>query len=254
MLISKEKYKSIQPGILLFLIMIASACGQNKTNSNKRFEFLYALDIYRANVADSLKYLIPILDSVLESDQEFRYGTVNNPGGKIEQEKALRTFRSHNKEVRYIDSINIIKVSSILDRYGWLGHKAIGIQESNAIFLVIQHSDSATQEKYLPLLRKAVITKNENPHHLTMLEDRISLRKNSYQIYGTQTIYDFQQKRYYLLPIINPEKIIERRKSIGLDSASFQAYLNTFNITWDITTYKKELPEIQQLMLHLKKN
>ncbi len=234
--------------IVLLCNIFISACGQTPKDSDKSFKLVYAVDIYRKNVADSLKYLIPILDSVWESDQEYRYGTVNNPKGKVEQEKAMQRFQSHKKEVRDIDSINIIKVSSILDKYGWLGYKTIGILESDALFFVIQHADSATQEKYLPLLRKAVMGKKENPHHLTMLEDRISLKKNQYQIYGTQVIYDFQKKKYYLLPIIDPENIIERRRSIGLDSSSLQSYLNTFHIIWNVETYKKELPEAQKLM------
>ena len=229
----------------MLVLTIFTACGQNKKEVTSPFKFLEAVDIYRAHIADSLKYLIPILDSVVESDQKYRYGISNDDEG-------MRNFKLHNKEVRSIDSINTIKVSAILDRYGWLGKKDVGIMESEAIFFVIQHADSATQEKYLPLIRKAVMDKKENPHHLTMLEDRVSLRKNKYQIYGTQVIYDFQNKKHYLLPLIDPENVIERRKSIGLDSTSFQSYLTKFNIKWDVETYKKDLPEVQEFLLKSK--
>jgi len=82
-----------------------------------------------------------------------------------------------------------------------------------------------------------------------MMEDRVSMRKNKYQVYGTQLLYYPPKKRYYIMPLIDPENIIQRRKSIGLDSASFGAYLKQFKLTWDIKEYKKELPEVQQYIL-----
>jgi len=241
--------------ILLLLVMVTSVFGQKNEKEDSvpsPFSLVYAIDLYRKSVADSLKYLIPVLDSILESDQKYRYGTNNNSKGKKEQEEAIQRFLQHKNEVRYIDSMNTLKVSAILDRYGWLDRKRIGIMESDALFFVIQHADSATQEKYLPSLRKAVLDKTISPHHLTMLEDRISLKKNKYQVYGTQLFYYPPNKRYYLMPLIDPEDIIQTRKAIGLDSASFGTYLTQFNLVWDIDTYKKELPDVQKYLLHNK--
>jgi len=235
--------------IFLFSSIFLPACGQEKVEEPNPFKFLYAIDPYRKNVADSLKYLLPTLDSILESDQQYRYGMISNPKGKAAQEKAYANFLSHKKEQQFIDSINLIKVNEIIEKHGWLGYKTIGRQENNAIFFVIQHADIATQERYLPLIREAVTAKNEYPHHLTMIEDRISLHKNKYQIYGTQILTT--PNKNYLFPLIDPENVIERRKAIGLDSASFQSYLNQFNIKWDIETYNKELPTVEKLMKKL---
>lgn len=227
------------------------ALGQENAEASKAFKFLYAMDPNRKNVSDSLKHLIPILDSILESDQQYRWGMINNPYGKAAQEKAFANFMSHKKEQKLIDSINVIKVTAIINRYGWLGYKTIGVQESKALFMVIQHADKTTQEKYLPLLRKAVIEKKEFPHHLAMLEDRVTLKNKQYQIYGTQILTT--PTKNYLFPLIDPEKVIERRKAIGLDSASFQNYLNQFKIKWDIETYNQELPIVKKLMKKLYK-
>ena len=54
------------------------------------------------------------------------------------------------------DSINLLKVVSILDRHGWLGRDKVGARGNQTIFLVIQHSNQKTQEKYLPMMRDAV--------------------------------------------------------------------------------------------------
>src|SRR5436190_12861202 len=52
----------------------------------------------------------------------------------------------------YIDSTNLAKVSSIIDKHGWLGKSQIGNRANYTLWLVIQHADLKTQEKYLPLM------------------------------------------------------------------------------------------------------
>lgn len=235
--------------VVIFFSTLMSACGQkneSEDSSGNHYGLIYAMDVNRRNVADSLKYLIPILDSIMESDQKYRYGSGSNLIGKEAQMKAMARFNQHKKEVLHIDSINVKKISTILDKYGWLGKKQVGLIESRAFFFVIQHADSATQDKYLPLVREAAKNKIESPHHLSLLEDRVSLRKNKYQLYGTQTFYYPPNKRYYLFPINDPENIIKRRNEIGLDSLSLSKYLNGFDIVWDLETYKKELPVIKE--------
>ncbi len=238
--------------LVVFLVVIfSSACGQKNEKDDSLpspFKALYAIDPYRNHVADSLKYLIPILDSVLETDQKYRYRRPKEDGAA-----ATERFNRHKKEIAYTDSINVIIIKGILDRYGWLDKKKIGLVESSALFMVIQHADIKTQEKYLPSLRKAVLDKIETPHHLTMLEDRVSLREKKHQVYGTQVFYYPPDKKYYLFPLIDPENIIQRRMEVGLDSASFAAYLKQFNMQWDLATYQKELPKVEQYILKMKK-
>ncbi|MES2327994.1 MAG: DUF6624 domain-containing protein [Bacteroidota bacterium] len=195
-----------------------------------------------------MKYLIPIIDSVWESDQKYRYHRPNETAAA-----STERFTRHKKEVQFIDSVNVAVVTGILDRYGWIDKKRIGILESSALFFVIQHATIETQEKYLPSLRKAVIDKIESPHHLTMLEDRVSIRQKKYQVYGTQLFYYPPDKRYYLYPLLEPENVIQRRNEIGLDSASFSAYLKQFNLEWDLAKYQKELPRVEKYISQLKK-
>jgi len=134
---SKPSNNNLKYGIVFLCIVFTSACAQKNEKEDtitSPFKLVYAMDIYRNKVVDSLKYLIPVLDSILESDQKYRYGTGNNPKGKEEQAKAMQRFILHKKEVHFIDSINTLKVSAILDRYGWLGSKRIGIMENEALF------------------------------------------------------------------------------------------------------------------------
>ena len=84
------------------------------------------------------------------------------------------------------DSINIIKVSAILNRHGWPAPEAVGTAGSNTPFWVIQHAGIDTQLKYLPLVRQAVKEGKVQGENLALLEDRVLLGTGKRQLYGTQ--------------------------------------------------------------------
>ena len=98
------------------------------------------------------------------------------------------------------DSVNLIKVEIILDNNGWLGEEIVGEKGSAALFLVIQHSNLALQEKYLPMLRDAVKQGKASGSRLALLEDRVALRQGKKQIYGSQISRDGETKLYYVSP------------------------------------------------------
>ncbi|MDB5232766.1 MAG: hypothetical protein JWN76_3571 [Chitinophagaceae bacterium] len=246
--VNKEHHRSCN-WVMLFIVFFVSCKmhkedNKNTSNLSTTLKNLYKLDIYRARVADSLKYLIPILDTILEQDQRYRYGMNNDP-------RLIKIFQEHTKEIKETDSLNMLKVMKILDWYGWLGYKRIGINENLAIFYVLQHAPLSMQEKYLPAVKLAVNDKRELPQRLAMLEDRVSLRRNGFQIYGSQVFYYKREKKYYLSPLTEPDSVIERRYKIGLDSATFPEYLKSFHISWNPKQYKEELPRIRQLYSEL---
>lgn len=71
-----------------------------------------------------------------------------------------RTFDSNNYGIMMeTDKANLAVVTKIIDSLGWLGKSEIGDSANSALFLVIQHSDVLTMEKYLPILKKAVAEK-----------------------------------------------------------------------------------------------
>jgi hypothetical protein len=142
-----------------------------------------------------------------------------------------------------MDSINLIKVKKIIDTRGWLGKDVIGDKGITTVFLVIQHADSETQRKYLPLMREAFAKGNAEASHLGSLEDRVAIGKGEKQIYGTQIGVDLETNISYVLPLIDPINMDKRRKEIGLQP--LKEYLSMFNITWNPEEYIKELPEIE---------
>jgi hypothetical protein len=90
------------------------------------------------------------LDSILTNDQKYR-SMIDDIEAKHGPESS--EMKDLWETIQKNDSINSIQVTNILDKYGWLGPDKVGDRGSAALFLVIQHADIKTQEKYLPMMR-----------------------------------------------------------------------------------------------------
>jgi hypothetical protein len=142
------------------------------------------------------------------------------------------------------DSLNLQSITRILDTRGWVGPELVGGQANQAIFLVIQHADLATQQKYLPMMREAVQFNNASRSSLALLEDRIALGEGKKQIYGSQIGFDKTTGLSYVLPLIDPLSVDERRA--GMDLGPLAEYVKRFGIVWNAEEYIKQLPEIEK--------
>ena len=219
----------------------------NSLHKDERWSIL--INIIINNEAKLDKILVTILDTIYKDDQKYRL-EINNIreqyGGNSDEMKA------HWKIIRYHDSINKIKVTKILDERGWLGADIIGRQGNTTLFLVIQHSDLETQEKYLPMMREAAKNGNASPINLAYLEDRVALKKGEKQIYGTQfsQIYTKTEQgqdtvETYVRPLIDPDNVDKRRAEVGLGSIHDVMFKN-YGLTWDVEEYKRKLPEYEE--------
>jgi hypothetical protein len=204
------------------------------------FNFAFGQEKEKAN--DKLdKHLSAILDTIYQDDQMYRQKSreIEEKYGWDSEER-----RKHGRIIKQKDSINLIKVRKILDERGWLGSDIIGVQGNRTLYLVIQHSDPETREKYLPMMREAVKNGNAHPHNLAYLEDRTALGKGEKQIYGSQVIYYYETKEYFVQPLLDTENVDKRRTEVGL--GTMQDYLFTnFGINWDVEEYKKKLSEYE---------
>ncbi len=137
------------------------------------------------------------------------------------------------KAMNTADSVNLIKVMRILDEHGWLSQEQIGEQGNATLFLVIQHSDRQTQEKYLPLMRQAVKDGKAQANQLALLEDRVALRQGKKQIYGSQITQDINGK-YSVSPIEDEPNVNKRRAAVGLEP--LEEYVKRWGITYKLPT------------------
>lgn len=184
--------------------------------------------------------LISNLDTIFEEDQTYRI-----QAKEVEENYGWESIemKSHWKLINEKDSINLIKVQNVLDTRGWLGEDIIGSRGNQTLFLVIQHADLDTQEKYLPMMRDAVRKGNAKSNHLALLEDRVALRKGGRQIYGSQIGRDKETGEDYVLPLIDPDNVDKRRAEVGL--GTIQDYIQNWGMTWNIEEYKKKLLEYE---------
>ncbi len=138
----------------------------------------------------------------------------------------------------------MLNVKAILDQYGWVGEDKVGPQANTTLFLVIQHADLATQQTYLPMMRKAVADKKAEPSALALLEDRVALGEKRRQTYGSQ-IGEDSTGTAYVLPLADPDNVDKRRAEVGLTPLA--EYVKHWGIKWDVDDYKKQLPAIEKL-------
>lgn len=233
-----KKKRSFTIVFLLSLFFHNSSYSQQSQSSKTNSSITnFKADPFSQFIPDSLQYLIPILDSVRNVDQKYRSETIANTSSKKQTKKSIELFQKRSDEIRKSDSLNVLLVTKIIDRYGWLGKNEIGYFGMQTIFLVLQHADLATQEKYLSMIRGAFHNKKLSPFYLALFEDRLSIKKNKYQIYGTQLFFSKQLGRHFFFPIYHPENTVEKRKNIGIDTLVYNDYLRSFNLNWQLEKY-----------------
>jgi hypothetical protein len=127
-----------------------------------------------------------------------------------------------------------------------VGADVVGRQGNTTLFLVIQHSDQATQEKYLPMMREAVKNGKAQGSDLALLEDRVALGQGKRQIYGSQIGRDPETQIYYVSPLEDPNNVDKRRAEVGLGPLA--EYVNYWQMKWDVEQYKKDLPKLEEKM------
>lgn len=181
-----------------------------------------------------------VLDTIFNDDQYYR-----EKGEEIAQKYGYGSeqMNENDRIINHKDSINIIRVKEILDKYGWLGPDKVGKRGNNALFYVIQHASHETQVQYLPMMRKAVADNAADGYSLAMLEDRVALGEGKKQIYGSQ-VMKIGSGDFYLRPMIDPDNVDKRRASVGLEPIA--EYLANWNIKWDVEAYKRQLPETEK--------
>jgi len=156
--------------------------------------------------------LAKILSEVRDNDQKYRvrWDSVEAAFGKESMQ-----YKSLIKSTMYFDSVDLVIVTSIIDRFGWLSNNEVGSEGNSALWLVIQHADLETQKKYFPLMQAAVNNGKAQKKDLAYLEDRILMREGKKQLYGTQYHLD-KNNQMTLWEVEDPVNLNKRRAEVGL--------------------------------------
>lgn len=154
------------------------------------------------------------LESILTEDQEYRHmldDTVIKYGHDSKEMIALWKI-IHTK-----DSINLITARKVLDTYGWPDKEEVGERGNDALFFVIQYADSKIQELYFPMMREAAKKGDVSPHAFALLVDKVEMKNQRPQIYGTQIIKHAKDNTYFIYQITDEVNINKRRAEINLE-------------------------------------
>ncbi len=157
--------------------------------------------------------LATLLSEIYDDDQRYRTSLDDT---RSRYGKKSKEYDELIKSMIFHDSLNILTVQSILDKYGWLSKNVVGSKGNRSIWLVIQHAELPVQEKYFPLMEEAVRKGKASKTDFAYLQDRIFMRQGKKQLYGTQYKLDPETQEMKLWEIEDPENLNKRRESAGL--------------------------------------
>lgn len=186
---------------LLVLFVTLFACNNKKSTHSS------------AAQTDSLLY------ELHERDQQIRHELMRVQRAFIAEQRAelVDSIVMLVEEEERTDSLNRVVVDSLLQN-GW--PEGLSEQSNQTIWLIIDHGDVEYQERYLPLIEQQVMRGIISLADYATLSDRVNVRRQRPQRYGTQTGYTQRDGETftYVYPIEDIAKLDSLRLSVGLDS------------------------------------
>ncbi len=160
-----------------------------------------------------------LLCELHERDQQIRHELMRVQRAFIAEQRAelVDSIVMLVEEEERTDSLNRVLVDSLLQN-GW--PEGLSEQSNQTIWLIIDHGDVEYQERYLPLIEQQVMRGIIRLADYATLSDRVNVRRQRPQRYGTQTGYTQRDGETftYVYPIEDIAKLDSLRLSVGLDS------------------------------------
>lgn len=160
-----------------------------------------------------------LLCELHERDQQIRHELMKVQRAFIAEQRAelVDSIVMLVEEEERTDSLNRVVVDSLLQN-GW--PEGLSEQSNQTIWLIIDHGDVEYQERYLPLIEQQAMRGIISLADYVTLSDRVNVRRQRPQRYGTQTGYTQRDGETftYVYPIEDIAKLDSLRLSVGLDS------------------------------------
>jgi hypothetical protein len=122
---------------------------------------------------------------------------------------------------------NEARVLHLVDQKGWPRLSAVGEKAAFAASNVLTHADTATRLKYLPLVEAACQAGESEWSEYAPILDRTELELGRPQVYGTQMEKNQATGLFEPQPMIDPDRVDQRRAEKGMEPLSAQ--LERFN-------------------------
>ena len=161
-------------------------------------------------------HLVTLIDSMEIEDQKWRKLIVQYYNHELDTIKYPSNMVRKNEILT--DSLNYYLCKKIINQYGYPNHEMVGQATSHNFWLLIQHQDKCTsfQDTVLTLMKSEVDKGQASGSDYAYLIDRVKINAKQLQVYDTQMTVNKEGTSYEPPPVIDPEKLNERRKSVGL--------------------------------------
>lgn len=136
---------------------------------------------------------------------------------RVDQEMRSRNLKDPDQWDSNVDYKHTERMREIVNRIGWPTVSKVGNRAAHSAWLLVQHADHDVVFQQLCLyLMKESIESEVDQTDLAYLEDRTRVNAGRPQLFGTQ--FTKVNGEFVPRPIENPEKVDERRLSVGLDT------------------------------------
>ena len=183
------------------------------------------------------KKLMSTLDSLTAQDQKARKQISLYRNGTTDQKKTVDDSLWHS--INKTDSLNYFLVKEIFQKYGYPNYDLVGTKGSNDFWLLVQHQDRYPQfqEEVLVKMKMEVDRGKADGIDYAYLVDRVKVNTGQLQIYGTQMKYNSDTTSFEPKPVVDPQKLNERRKSVNL--STIEDYVESMNSVYYGSLKKK---------------
>lgn len=113
-----------------------------------------------------------------------------------------------------IDEASQKQLMAVVNENGWPRISQVGVNASNAAWLLVQHAPSLDFMERCLKLMEDLPAGEVTPANIAYLKDRVLTMKGKPQIYGTQ--FQVIGKDMAVYPVEDFEHVDERRASVGL--------------------------------------
>ena len=167
----------------------------------------------------SIEQTNSLLCELHERDQQIRYKLISVQQAYIAEQRTelIDSIVMLVEEEERTDSLNRVAVDSLLQN-GW--PEGLSEQSNQTIWLIIDHAHVEYQERYLPLIEQQAVRGIISPSDYATLLDRVNVRRQRPQRFGTQTGYKQRDDEVFtfVYPIEDVDALDSLRLSVGLDS------------------------------------
>ncbi|MEM7106268.1 MAG: DUF6624 domain-containing protein [Bacteroidota bacterium] len=129
-----------------------------------------------------------------------------------------------------VDSVNMIKLSKMLDANGWIATTHYGEAASNRALAILNKASSNYQVYYLTMVTNALSAGEIKPAGFAEVYDKAMIAQGKNQLYGTQMSFNETEGINKVHPIEDEANIEQRRKVVGLPPMT--AYWSNFGIVY----------------------